>query len=110
MKKGEKITDKVVAALTKDFDADGDIIVGDGDTDGDIIMIRSGSPSDKEYNITIEKVSADPDDEDNKNYDGNSIKWKNNTVKRLNSTREIRRVGYLNILCSKNKSDSLDKN
>ena len=49
-------------------------------------------------------------DKDNKNYDGNSIKWKNNTVKRLNSTREIRRVGYLNILCSKNKSDSLDKN
>ena len=69
MKKGEKISDKVVAALTKDFDADGDIIIGDGDTDGDIIMIRSGSPSDKEYNITIEKVSADPDDEDNKNYD-----------------------------------------
>ena len=69
MKKGEKISDKVVAALTKDFDADGDIIIGDGDTDGDIIMIRSGSPSDKEYNITIEKVSADPNDEDNKNYD-----------------------------------------
>ena len=69
MKKDEKISDKLVERLTKDFDADGDIIIGDGDTDGDIIMIRSGSPSDKEYNITIEKVSADPDDEDNKNYD-----------------------------------------
>ena len=69
MKKGEKISDKVVAALTKDFDADGDIIIGDGDTDGDIIMLRSGSPSDKEYNITVEEVSPDEDDEDNKNYD-----------------------------------------
>ncbi len=69
MKKDEKISDKTIAGLTKDFDADGDIIVGDGDTDGDIIMLRTGSPSDKEYTITIEKVSADPDDEDNKNYD-----------------------------------------
>ncbi len=69
MKKDEKISDKLVERLTKDFDADGDIIIGDGDTDGDIIMIRSGSPSDKEYNITIEKVSADPNDEDKKNYD-----------------------------------------
>ena len=68
MKKGEKISDKVVAGLTKDFDADGDIIIGDGDADGDIIMIRSGSPSDKEYYITIEKVAADPDDEDNLTY------------------------------------------
>ena len=66
MKKGEKISDKVVAAMTKDFDADGDIIIGDED---ELIMLRSGSPSDKEYTITIEKVSADPDDEDNKNYD-----------------------------------------
>jgi len=66
MNKGEKISDKVVAALTKDFDADGDIIIGDED---ELIMLRSGSPSDKEYTITIEKVSADPDDEDNKNYD-----------------------------------------
>ena len=66
MKKGEKISDKVVAGLTKDFDADGDIIIGDEDK---LIMLRTGSPSDKEYTITIEKVSADPDDEDNKNYD-----------------------------------------
>ena len=49
MKKGEKISDKVVAAMTKDFDADGDIIIGDED---ELIMLRSGSPSDKEYNIT----------------------------------------------------------
>ena len=69
MKKDEKISDKTIAGLTKDFDADGDIIVGDGDTDGDIIMLRTGSPSDKEYTITIEKVSADPNDEDNKTYD-----------------------------------------
>ena len=66
MKKGEKISDKVVAAMTKDFDADGDIIIGDED---DLIMIRTGSPSDKESTITIEKVSADPNDEDNKTYD-----------------------------------------
>ena len=66
MKKDEKISDKVVSALTKDFDADGDIIIGDEDK---LIMIRSGGPSDKEYYITIEKVSADPDDEDNKSYD-----------------------------------------
>ena len=66
MKKDEKISDKVVSALTKDFDADGDIIIGDED---ELIMIRSGGPSDKEYYITIEKVSADPDDEDNKSYD-----------------------------------------
>jgi|TARA_B100001971_G_C17991915_1_gene432763 hypothetical protein len=66
MKKDEKISDKLVERLTKDFDADGDIIVGDEDA---LIMLRSGSPSDKEYNITVEEVSPDEDDEDNKNYD-----------------------------------------
>ena len=66
LKKDKEISDKLIEKLTKDFDADGDIIVGDEDR---LIMLRSGSPSDKEYNITIEKVSADPDDEDNKNYD-----------------------------------------
>ena len=62
----KKISDKTIAGLTKDFDADGDIIIGDED---ELIMLRTGAPSDKEYTITIEKVSADPDDEDNKNYD-----------------------------------------
>ena len=66
MKKDEKISDKLVERLTKDFDADGDIIIGDEDK---LIMLRTGSPSDNEYTITIEKVSADPDDEDDKNYD-----------------------------------------
>ena len=66
LKKDKEISDKLIEKLTKDFDADGDIIVGDEDR---LIMLRSGSPSDKEYNITVEKVSPDEDDEDNKNYD-----------------------------------------
>ena len=66
MKKDKEISDKLIEKLTKEFDADGDIIVGDED---ELIMLRSGSPSDKEYNITVEKVSPDEDDEDNKNYD-----------------------------------------
>ena len=66
LKKDKEISDKLIEKLTKDFDADGDIIVGDEDR---LIMLRSGSPSDKEYNITVEEVSPDEDDEDNKNYD-----------------------------------------
>ena len=66
MKKDKEISDKLIEKLTKEFNADGDIIVGDEDG---LIMLRSGSPSDKEYNITVEKVSPDEDDEDNKNYD-----------------------------------------
>ena len=66
LKKDKEISDKLIEKLTKDFDADGDIIVGDEDR---LIMLRSGSPSDKEYNITVEKVSPDEDDEDNKNYE-----------------------------------------
>ena len=31
MKKDEKISDKVVSAITNAFDADGDIIIGDED-------------------------------------------------------------------------------
>ena len=56
MKKDKEISDKLIEKLTKDFDADGDIIVGDED---ELIMLRSGSPSDKEYNITVEKVLLD---------------------------------------------------
>ena len=66
LKKDKEISDKLIEKLTKDFDADGDIIVGDEDR---LIMLRSGSPSDKEYNITVEEVSPDEDDEDNKNYE-----------------------------------------
>jgi hypothetical protein len=66
MKKDKEISDKLIQKMTQEFDADGDIIVGDED---ELIMLRSGSPSDKEYNITVEKVSPDEDDEDNKNYD-----------------------------------------
>ena len=50
------ISSKLLEKITKEFDADGDIIVGDEDK---LIMIRSGSEHDAEYNITIEKVLGD---------------------------------------------------
>tara|TARA_B100001121_G_C18202401_1_gene395323 strand:- start:151 stop:498 length:348 start_codon:yes stop_codon:yes gene_type:complete len=51
-----EITSKLLEKITKEFDADADIIVGDEDK---LIMIRSGSEHDTEYNITIEKVLGD---------------------------------------------------
>ena len=51
-----EITSKLLEKITKEFDADADIIVGDEDK---LIMIRSGSEHDEEYNITIEKVLGD---------------------------------------------------
>ena len=52
----EKISNKLLEKITKEFDNDGDIIVGDEDK---LIMIRSGSEHDTEYYITIEKVLGD---------------------------------------------------
>ena len=51
-----EITSKLLEKITKEFDADADIIVGNEDK---LIMIRSGSEHDEEYNITIEKVLGD---------------------------------------------------
>ena len=52
----EEISNKLLEKITKEFDSDGDIIVGDEDK---LIMIRSGSEHDTEYYITIEKVLGD---------------------------------------------------
>ena len=52
----EEISSKLLEKITKEFDNDGDIIVGDEDK---LIMIRSGSENDTEYYITIEKVLGD---------------------------------------------------
>ena len=52
----EEISSKLLEKITKEFDSDGDIIVGDEDK---LIMIRSGSENDTEYYITIEKVLGD---------------------------------------------------
>ena len=52
----EEISNKLLEKITKEFDNDGDIIVGDEDK---LIMIRSGSEHDTEYYITIEKVLGD---------------------------------------------------
>lgn len=52
----EEVSNKLIEKITKEFDSDGDIIVGDEDK---LIMIRSGSEHDTEYYITIEKVLGD---------------------------------------------------
>ena len=52
----KEISSKLLEKITKEFDSDGDIIVGDEDK---LIMIRSGSEHDTEYYITIEKVLGD---------------------------------------------------
>ena len=52
----KEISSKLIEKITKEFDSDGDIIVGDEDK---LIMIRSGSEHDTEYYITIEKVLGD---------------------------------------------------
>lgn len=55
-----EISKKLLEKITKEFDSDGDIIVGDEDK---LIMIRSGSENDAEYYITIEQVLGDePED------------------------------------------------
>ena len=56
MSNKNEISSKLLEKITKEFDADADIIVGDEDK---LIMIRSGSEHDEEYNITIEKVLGD---------------------------------------------------
>ena len=50
------ISEKLITNLTKAFDDDGDIIVGDEDQ---LIMIRSGAEDDEYYEITIEKVKGE---------------------------------------------------
>ena len=55
-----EISNKLLEKITKEFDSDADVIVGDEDK---LIMIRSGSENDSEYHITIEKVLGDePED------------------------------------------------
>ena len=50
------ISEKLITNLTKAFDDDGDIIVGNEDK---LIMIRSGAEDDEYYEITIEKVKGE---------------------------------------------------
>ena len=50
------ISEKLITNLTKAFDDDGDIIVGNEDQ---LIMIRSGAEDDEYYEITIEKVKGE---------------------------------------------------
>ena len=50
------ISEKLITNLTKAFDEDGDIIVGNEDQ---LIMIRSGAEGDEFYEITIEKVKGE---------------------------------------------------
>jgi len=50
------ISEKLITNLTKAFDDDGDIIVGNEDR---LIMIRSGAEDDEYYEITIEKVKGE---------------------------------------------------
>ena len=54
-----KIPSKLLEKITKEFDTDADIIVGDEDK---LIMIRTGSEHDTEYYITIEKILGEEDD------------------------------------------------
>ena len=54
------LSKKLLEKITKEFDSDADIIVGD---EAKLIMIRTGSEHDTEYYITIEKVLGDePED------------------------------------------------
>ena len=50
------ISEKLITNLTKTFDGDGDIIVGNEDQ---LIMIRSGAEGDEYYEITIERVKGE---------------------------------------------------
>ena len=55
-----EISKKLLEKITKEFDSDADIIVGD---EAKLIMIRTGSEHDTECYITIEKVLGDePED------------------------------------------------
>jgi len=58
------ISEKLITNLTKAFDDDGDIIVGNEDQ---LIMIRSGAEDDEYYEITIEKVKGEGVD---RSYEG----------------------------------------
>ena len=49
------ISEELILNLTKTFDEDGDIIVGNEDR---LIMIRSGAEGDEHYEITIERVKG----------------------------------------------------
>ena len=50
------ISEELILNLTKAFDDDGDIIVGNEDR---LIMIRSGAEGDEHYEITIERVKGE---------------------------------------------------
>ena len=50
------ISEKLITNLTKAFDDDGDIILGNED---ELIMIRSGAEDDEHYEITIERVKCE---------------------------------------------------
>ena len=50
------ISEKLITNLTKAFDEDGDIILGNEDH---LIMIRSGAEDDEHYEITIERVKGE---------------------------------------------------
>ena len=50
------ISEKLITNLTKAFDDDGDIILGNED---ELIMIRSGAEDDEHYEITIERVKGE---------------------------------------------------
>ena len=50
------ISEKLITNLTKAFDDDGDIIIGNED---ELIMIRSGAEGDEYYEITIERVKGE---------------------------------------------------
>ena len=50
------ISEKLISNLTRAFDNDGDIILGNED---ELIMIRTGAEGDEFYEITIEKVKGE---------------------------------------------------
>jgi len=75
MKKGEKISDKLIQKMTQEFDKDDGTIAGDEDR---LIMQREGHASDKEYIITIEKVLIDDEDADEEYKILDQFSMKNN--------------------------------